>query len=322
MVSKKQVGADLDNSKALSLAEVKQPQLPQLHGVLVLNKPKGFSSNHCLMQIKRLGQKKIGHGGTLDPMAEGVLLVLLGQATKLSSYLLKEGSKVYLGTLRLGESTDTWDCQGQVVSQGDWSGLSKDQVKEEIANWVKLKSQAVPPFSAAKLDGQPLYKLARKGTMIERSKDIEIAKVEVLDLELPSVSFRVTCSSGTYIRSLAHSLGMRLGCGAVLTGLTREFSYPFGLDVSCTLEEIFAEPGTLVRCLRPIREALPNWPALEVPDDFVALVKSGQNIPCTCLGREGDKASQAILMHRDCELAIVSKVLERQEWKVSRGLWN
>lgn len=297
-------------------------KLPQLHGVLVINKASGPSSNRCLMQIKRLGQKKIGHAGTLDPLASGVLLVLLGQATKLSSYLQQGGGKIYQGTLRLGQTSDTWDCLGKVLAQADISSMSQEQVREEIAAWTELREQPVPPYSAAKLDGQPLYKLARKGTMIERSKTVHISQAQVLDMDLPFVRFRVHCSSGTYIRSLAHSLGMRLGCGALLTQLTREFSYPFGLDRSCTVEEIETDPAVLLRVLRPLREALPDWTCLEVPAAWVSAVKNGQRLPCSCLAESQSK--QAILMHQGLELALASRCEEHGEpsWEVTRGLWS
>ena len=297
--------------------------LPQLHGIVVLNKPAGLSSNRCLMQIKRLGQKKIGHAGTLDPMARGVLLVLLGQATKLSSYLLQEGGKVYNGVLQLGLTTDTWDILGTVTAKADTVSVSEETLRKEILSFTELTEQPVPPYSAAKCDGQPLYKLARKGTLIERTKTIHISQAEVVSLDLPFVRFRVHCSSGTYIRSLAHSLGMRLGCGAVLTELTREFSYPFGLNLACELEDIVNEPGALVRALRPIREALPKWPCLEVPETWVKAVVSGQNIPCQALGTN-DAAEHVILMHKDCELALATLMPSGTEpvWKVSRGLWT
>ena len=117
----------------------RQPQLPQLHGVLVLNKPSGPTSARCLTALKRLGQKKIGHAGTLDPLASGVLLVLLGQATKLSSHLMAGGGKVYSGVLRLGQTTDTWDCQGQVLTELPWQHVGEEDVRREIALWREAR---------------------------------------------------------------------------------------------------------------------------------------------------------------------------------------
>ncbi|MBQ7456464.1 MAG: tRNA pseudouridine(55) synthase TruB [Desulfovibrio sp.] len=302
---------------------MQQPQLPQLHGLLVVNKPQGISSNHCLMQIKRLGQKKIGHAGTLDPMAEGVLLVLLGQATKLSSYLLEGGGKIYAGTLLLGQETDTWDAEGTVVAQHDWRRVDSESICSAISDWVNQNEQQVPPYSAAKKNGQPLYRLARKGERVERTKSMTIRQAEVLTLDLPYVSFRVHCSSGTYIRSLAHSLGTRLGCGATLTALTREYSHPFGLESAHSLDAFTTNPTTLVQALVPMHCALPDWPRLAVPDSLVDWIKNGHSVPVSALG--GDNThSRAFLMHNDCELALarVEDTDNGGEWKIIRGLWG
>lgn len=205
--------------------------MEQQHGLLVVDKPRGLSSAQCTNRFKRLGQKKIGHAGTLDPMAQGVLLVLLGHATKISGYLMAGGVKAYQGTVRLGQTTDTWDADGQITAEAPWNHVTAEAVADVIAGWVGTSEQPVPPYSAAKHQGQPLYKLSREGKETPlKIKTIEISRAEVLRVELPYVTFRVICSSGTYIRSLAHSLGTRLGCGAVLTELIREYSHPFGLD--------------------------------------------------------------------------------------------
>ena len=192
--------------------------MEQQHGLLVVDKPRGLSSAQCTNRFKRLGQKKIGHAGTLDPMAQGVLLVLLGHATKISGYLMAGGVKAYQGTVRLGQTTDTWDADGQITAEAPWDHVTAEAVADVIAGWVGTSEQPVPPYSAAKHQGQPLYKLSREGKETPlKIKTIEISRAEVLRVELPYVTFRVICSSGTYIRSLAHSLGTRLGCGAVLT---------------------------------------------------------------------------------------------------------
>ncbi|MCR4666314.1 MAG: tRNA pseudouridine(55) synthase TruB [Desulfovibrio sp.] len=294
--------------------------LPQLHGVLVLNKPKGLSSNRCIMHLKRLGQKKIGHAGTLDPLATGVLLVLLGQATKISGYLLEDGGKTYSGTLRLGQTTDTWDSEGKVLTEEDCSFVTEAMLRREITAWEGISEQPVPPFSAAKLNGQPLYKLARKGTMVERTKTVYIEHAGMLEADLPFARFRVRCHSGTYIRSLAHSLGMRLRCGAVLTELTREYSHPFGLESAVALSDLLADPSLLLRVLHPIRDALPSWPAIDLSDTSAELVENGCSIPLSSVTEvEGDRA---ILMHGEREIALAERLGEGKAavWKVLRGL--
>ena len=156
----------------------------------------------CTNRFKRLGQKKIGHAGTLDPMAQGVLLVLLGHATKISGYLMAGGVKAYQGTVRLGQTTDTWDADGQITAEAPWNHVTAEAVADVIAGWVGTSEQPVPPYSAAKHQGQPLYKLSREGKETPlKIKTIEISRAEVLRVELPYVTFRVICSSGTYIRS-------------------------------------------------------------------------------------------------------------------------
>lgn len=293
--------------------------LPQLHGVLVLDKPSGPTSARCLSALKRLGQKKIGHAGTLDPMASGVLLVLLGNATKIAGHLLADGGKVYSGTFRLGQTTDTWDKEGSVIAEAPWEQVTPEQVRDAVAAWQGVSDQLVPPYSAAKHQGMPLYKLARTGREApQKVKRIEISHAEVLEMALPYVRFRVACSSGTYIRSLAHSLGTRLGCGAVLTELIREYSHPFGLDKACGLDAVMEEPALLERSVRPIAEALPHWPQVSVSAEDAARVRNGVAIPCHA---DGDRA---LLLEQGNALALAERMetAAGPRWAVLRGLWN
>ncbi|WP_298033262.1 tRNA pseudouridine(55) synthase TruB [uncultured Desulfovibrio sp.] len=311
-------------------SQPRQLQLPQLHGVLVLNKPSGPTSARCLTALKRLGQKKIGHAGTLDPLASGVLLVLLGQATKLSSHLMAGGGKVYSGVLRLGQTTDTWDCQGQVLAEDPWQHVDEEDVRREIALWREARVQPVPPYSAAKHEGQPLYKLARKGAAAPaKVKRMEISQADTLKVSLPFVRFRVTCSSGTYIRSLAHSLGMRLGCGAVLTELTREYSHPFGLDAARDLRDLTDDPTLLAASLRPIAEALPHWPRVELTPEQAQRVRNGIAVPCAPPmpdggGTRARNEDLALLLDRGEALALARRedAPDGLYWAVLRGLWN
>lgn len=293
--------------------------LPQLHGVLVLDKPSGPTSARCLSRLKRLGQKKIGHAGTLDPMASGVLLVLLGNATKIAGHLLADGGKIYSGAFRLGQSTDTWDKEGEIVAEAPWDHVSPEQVRDAVAAWRGVSEQPVPPYSAAKHEGTPLYKLARTGKETpQKVKSIEISHAEVLEMALPHVRFRVACSSGTYIRSLAHSLGMRLGCGAVLTELTREYSHPFGLDAACGLDALLDDPPLLERSLRPIAEALPHWRQVSVTPEEGAKIRNGIAVPCR------DEGDRALLLERGGALALAQRVETAAGpcWAVLRGLWT
>ena len=301
---------------------------PQVDGVLVLNKPSGPSSNQCLNMLKRgIGQKKIGHAGTLDPLAQGVLLVLLGQATKLSNHLM--GQKTYQGVLRLGEITDTWDSEGRLLEERPWRDIDADTLKSAILDWQTLQEQEVPPYSAAKHEGQPLYKLSRKGLETPvKIKRIEIFSVELIHVDMPHVTFRVSCSSGTYIRSLAHSLGMRLGCGAVLTELIREYSHPFTLDEAVTLEAVLAAPERLAHMIAPLEQALPQWPRLVLTEEQEAAVRNGMPLtiaPESALDGTFEEGRQALLLSaNNAPLALAqSRVKDhRLVWTVLRGLWS
>lgn len=307
--------------------------MEQQHGILVLNKPKGLSSAQCIARIKRLGQKKIGHAGTLDPMATGVLLVLLGHATKLSGYLLEGGVKTYGGTLRLGVTTDTWDAEGSIVSEtplgeedlAEGSALEQ-AARNEVAAWLEVTEQPVPPYSAAKHQGQPLYKLARAGKEVPaKVKRIHVSYADVQWVNMPDVRFRVTCSSGSYIRSLAHSLGIRLGCGAMLTELTREYSHPFGLDVAHTLDEILAEPEKLPERIMPISAALPGWKNLSIGPVQEANLKNGIPVPHMPEFGEFHPGERALITAQGgSPLALAEARIDRQRpvWAVLRGLFT
>ncbi|WP_338670121.1 tRNA pseudouridine(55) synthase TruB [Pseudodesulfovibrio methanolicus] len=300
----------------------------QLDGLLILNKPSGPTSAACLNDIKhRLKQYKIGHGGTLDPMARGVLLVLLGNATKLAPYLTG-GTKTYSGTFRLGITTDTLDIQGEVVKESPVEAAPGD-VEREILYWKELTEQEVPAYSAAKYKGTPLYALAREGRETPvKTKPIVISHVEALDVNLPEAAFRVSCSAGTYIRSLVHSLGTRMGCGAALTSLVREASEPFRLEQAYTLEDVLENPELFPERVIPLRDTLPHWPRFRLTEPLAGLVMNGSWLPVadqpgTLLA--GEVGDQAMLLGPDDEpLALVEAKLQdgKPRWAILRGLWN
>ena len=303
------------------------PALKQLDGVLVLHKPGGPTSTDCLNRIKRsLGQKKIGHAGTLDPMATGVLVVLLGQGTKLANYL-SEDRKTYRGTLVLGRTTDTYDVQGEIMAESPWEHLDPEAVRDDVLGWLGTMSQEVPPVSAAKHQGKPLYALHRAGKEVPvKVKDVTIFDVEILSMDLPSVTFRVTCSAGTYIRSLAHSLGKRLGCGAVLSELEREASHPFTLAQAHDLETVLESGDRLAELVLPMVQALPHWPKLLLNNEQAQLVRNGAWLPTTLFPEypalEGDRA---LLLSPSREpLALAGAQLKGQvlSWAIMRGLWQ
>lgn len=303
------------------------PALKQLDGVLVLHKPGGPTSTECLNRIKRhLGQKKIGHAGTLDPMATGVLVVLLGQGTKLAGYL-SEDRKTYRGGLILGCETDTYDIEGRLVSERPWEHLDARAVRAAILDWSALTSQEVPPVSAAKYEGKPLYALHRAGKEVPvKVKEVTIFNAQILSMDLPRVTFRVTVSAGTYIRSLAHSLGKRLGCGAVLDELEREASHPFSLEQAHHLETVLASGDRLCELVLPMAEALPHWPKLALNGEQTRLVQNGAWLPTGLFpdypAHDGDRA--LMLDPGRVPLALV-EARERDtvlSWSILRGLWQ
>ncbi|MDR2502845.1 MAG: tRNA pseudouridine(55) synthase TruB [Deltaproteobacteria bacterium] len=307
--------------------DISQDAPAQLDGVLVLNKPLGVSSAACVGVIKRrLGQRKIGHAGTLDPLAGGVLLILLGQATKISGLLMRGGEKVYSGVIRFGLSTDTWDAEGRAVEGGDPDlamHITRRGLEDALLEMRGELRQEVPPFSAAKHQGRPLYALAREGSPTPvKIKTVQISRAELEWFRPPSARFRVACSSGTYIRSLAHSLGIRFGCGATLMELTREYSHPFGLDAAVSLEDLLARPALLAEKTRPLREALPGVPSLTLQADLCRCVRHGQAPPAWAMPEQGDMA--LLLDERGAALALAARHHEggTGRWFIERGLWN
>lgn len=297
----------------------------QLDGVLVVRKPEGPTSTDCLNTIKRqLGQKKIGHAGTLDPMATGVLVVLLGQATKLAGYL-SEDRKTYKASLILGQTTDSYDRQGRVLSESPWQHISPDDVRAEILSWDGAIRQEVPPVSAAKHQGKPLYALHRAGKEVPvKVKEIVLYRVEILDLDLPRVTFRVTCSAGTYIRALAHSLGTRLGCGAVLCELEREASHPFTLEHAHALDDVLTSGDQLQHLLIPMAQALPHWPKLTLDGEQEKAVRNGGRLPARLFpeypAQDGDRV---LLLGKSGTPVALAEALQDGElsWSILRGLW-
>ncbi|WP_432737755.1 tRNA pseudouridine(55) synthase TruB [Maridesulfovibrio sp. FT414] len=301
----------------------------QKHGVLVLNKPSGPTSADCLNSIKReLKQYKIGHAGTLDPLAEGVLLVMLGNATKLGPYLTGH-DKVYSGSLTIGRTTDTYDIQGTETSTGDISGITEKMVEDEILAWNDLTSQEVPAYSAAKHNGKPLYELARNGEETPiKIKSIEIFDAEPLEVTLPMARFRVGCSAGTYIRSLVHSLGSRLGCGAVMESLRREESRPYRLSEAHDLDDVLADPDGFEARVIPLADALPHWHRFTVTGTMAASIRNGARIPVEDVCTDGLKIFEGeramFLDHEGTALALMEtkQIDGRLHWVILRGLWG
>jgi len=230
-------------------------------GVLLVDKPKGITSHDVVDRVRRIFRmKKVGHAGTLDPMATGLLIMLVGKATKISQYLMSL-DKEYTGTLQLGEATDSHDAEGEVVSEKELpADLDAQGLKVFADEFLGDQYQTPPMFSAKKQDGQPLYKLARKGKTVEREpRFIRVTQFELSNINLPQADFVLNCSKGTYVRTIVHDLGEKIGCGGHLSALRRTGIDRFRIEDSKTLEELREMPhADLLRRLIPVYQAVPS----------------------------------------------------------------
>jgi len=251
-----------------------------MNGFLIVHKPTGMTSHDVVNAVRRLaGTRRVGHAGTLDPLATGVLVLALGAATRLVQFI--DGSdKTYRATLRLGETTTTYDAEGDVVEHRP---VTVDQAAVEVtlADFRGAIEQIPPMYSAVKVKGQKLYKLARQGKEIERAaRPVTIHRLDVLDWAVPDLTIEVVCSAGTYIRSLAHDVGQALGCGAHLTALTRTAAGDFRLEDSHTLEALdaLAQAGRLAEVLLPPETALAALPVVVLTPEQEQAVRFGQTL--------------------------------------------
>jgi tRNA pseudouridine55 synthase len=245
-------------------------------GVLILDKPLGITSHDAVQRVRRIsGVRRAGHAGTLDPLATGVLLVCLGQATRLVEYLVGH-DKTYETTIRLGQTTTTYDADGDIIDERPVR-LDESQVIAALDAFRGPIRQQVPAYSAVKRDGQPLYKAARRGADIDLpTRDIVIHSLDLLAFAPPYVSLRVVCSPGTYIRSLAHDLGDALGCGGHVTTLKRTAVGEFTLAEAVTLVEL--APENWQAHLRPPESAVHHLPRLDVDAEEARRLVLGQRL--------------------------------------------
>ena len=236
-------------------------QDPSFEGILLVDKPSGITSHDIVDRLRRkLKMKKIGHAGTLDPLATGLMIMLIGKATKVSQFLISL-DKSYEGEFRLGIETNSQDSDGEVVSE---KSIPEDLTKEKLAETMKTflgdQYQTPPMFSAKKIDGVPLYKMARKGKVVEREpRFIRINELKLINWTVPTGSFFMSCSKGTYVRTVLHDLGNKIGCGGHMSALRRTQIDQFSIEDSRPLEEI-QEMGLveIQNRLIPIHQAVPT----------------------------------------------------------------
>jgi tRNA pseudouridine55 synthase len=232
----------------------------ELEGVLLVDKPTDHTSHDVVARLRgKLRMRRIGHAGTLDPMATGLLVILVGKATRISQYLMSV-DKVYAGTIKLGEVTNTQDAEGEVLETRPVPSLTEAEIRQALQGFIGDQYQLPPMFSAIKIDGVPLYKRAREGEEVEREpRFIRVVSYELTRWASPELDFRVHCTKGTYVRTLAHDLGQRLGCGAHLKALRRLSSGDLTMEKALTLDQIMAMPiPEIERHLVPTLQAAPR----------------------------------------------------------------
>ena len=229
-------------------------------GVLLIDKPSEHTSHDVIARLRGiLRMKRIGHAGTLDPMATGLLVVLVGKACRISQYMMSV-EKEYTGTIKLGAVTDTQDAEGDVLETRPVPELDEAAVRAALAGFLGDQYQIPPMYSAIKIAGKPLYKSARAGEEVEREpRFIRVINYELTRWESPEIDFRVLCTKGTYVRTLAHDLGQRLGCGAHLKALRRTMSGKLDLSRAVTIEQLQKmTPSEIEKALIPAYEAAPG----------------------------------------------------------------
>lgn len=248
-----------------------------MNGIINVYKPEGITSFDVVRVIKKVANtSKVGHTGTLDPLAKGVLPICMGKGTKLVDYIM-EGNKVYKAQLKLGEITDTYDREGKILESKSYSNLTEKKIIEVMNSFKKQYDQIPPMYSALKVNGQRLYDLARKGIEVERKgRPVTIYEVEILNIDIPFVDFRVKCSKGTYIRSICYDIGGELGCGAYMTKLEREASGAFNIENSIKLENLTCD--NFSENLISMEDALKNYDSISVNNNFSKLLINGVSI--------------------------------------------
>lgn len=251
-----------------------------MDGIIVVNKEKGFTSFDVVAKLRGiLKMKKIGHTGTLDPDATGVLPVCLGCGTKLCD-MLTDSSKEYVAEITLGMTSDTQDITGEILSQSEvW--VSEEEFMSVVSSFVGQQLQIPPMYSALKVNGQRLYDLARQGKTVEReARPITVYEIEVLSLDLPKAKLRIACSKGTYIRTICHDIGQKLGCGAVMSSLQRTKAAGYPLSEARTLDEIEAimKDGKIDEIIHPISECFKEESEVVVKAEFEKLADNGNKL--------------------------------------------
>ena len=287
-------------------------------GVLIIDKPAGWTSHDVVAKTRGLTRiRQIGHAGTLDPMATGVLVLCLGKATRLLEYLTGQ-PKSYQAEITLGTATDTYDAEGDVTATRPIPTLTTDDLEQTLAPFRGEIMQTPPAYSAIKRDGVASYKRARRGEDVQlEPRPVTIYTLDLLAFDGGTLQLYVTCSAGTYIRSLAHDLGSALGCGAHLSALRRTAVAGFTLEQATTLDELAGAADQWLQFLLPVDSAVAHLPAVTLPPESVARLVHGSTVPA-----ETDQVDGPVRAY-DADgnlLAIVSYQPDQEVWKPQKVL--
>ena len=289
--------------------------MDNINGIVVVNKEKGFTSHDVVNVVRRIfGTRKVGHTGTLDPDATGVLPICIGKGTKVAD-MLTFSDKCYEARVRLGLTTDTQDISGEILTTADVN-ISENELLEVVKKFTGNIEQIPPMYSAIKIKGQKLCDLARKGVEVERMpRSITIYSAEVRDFNGTEFNLAVHCSKGTYIRTLCHDIGAYLGCGAVMTELKRTKSSCFSLDNSYTLDELKSmDENALQAVLSPIDSVFVDYPELKLNDKLKKLFCNG--VKCSIGAKEGTYR----VYDKDGVFLAVAQVLERDNKNILKSV--
>ncbi len=292
-----------------------------MDGILNINKTTGMTSHDVVAKVRKLlKQRRVGHAGTLDPAASGVLPICVGQATRIAEYLSESG-KTYQATIIFGAVTDTYDSEGTIIRTASTECLTHSKIEAILATMVGEQMQIPPRYSAIKLQGQPAYKRARAGEDVTlEARPITIYQLTIIDWQpspSPTLTLAIECSKGTYIRSLAYDLGEKLGCGAYLGGLIRTRSGPFALSESITLEQLAEaiEQGTIERFFYPADKALEQFPALVLDETTTERVRHGNAFRIDRKDAQYEQSLARVYDDKGQFMAIAEWDEERRAWQ-------
>lgn len=293
-----------------------------MDGILNINKSTGMTSHDVVAKVRKLlKQKRVGHAGTLDPAASGVLPICVGQATRVAEYLSESG-KAYQATIVFGAVTDTYDSEGTILRTASTQNLTLASIEALLPAMLGEQMQVPPRYSAIKLQGQPAYKRARAGEEVAmEARPITIYQLEIIDWQPsqpPTLALAIECSKGTYIRSLAYDLGEKAGCGAYLGALVRTRSGPFSLSESITLEQLAdaAAQGTIQQFLYSADKAIEQFPALSLDEAATARVRHGNTFHLE---------EQPLSLHEPTFARVYDdkgQFVAIAEWDVERNAWQ